>query len=296
MTAHTFDSVRQVFADAGCTLLDTAYANNKQPLRFVCSCGKEGVRVLSKFLKSPFCKSCGHKNAGDKNRRLSLDDARAVFSSFGCTLLAAEYVSNSVKMPYLCKCGSLHEMSLANMKKGKRCPACVGKTQWTFETVSEVYRSHGCELLEDGYASMNAYMRYRCACGGESVTTFGNFLKGVRCKSCGIKKLQGPNNYLYNASKTQADREAKRQYTAYSEWRRKVYERDDYTCQRCGAKGVSLNAHHLESYSHNRELRTELDNGVTLCKPCHHEFHTRYGFFTPTTKQQYFEFEGALNG
>lgn len=292
----TIDTVRQEFSAAGCTLLDSEYIGNKQKLRFQCACGGEGEKTLSHFRRGAFCKACGYKNTGSKNRRLTLDDARAAFSASGCTLLATEYISNAAKMPYLCKCGSLHEMSLANFKKGKQCPTCVGKNQWTFETVSEVYRSHGCELLEDSYASINANMNYRCSCGDESTTTFGNFLKGVRCKQCGIKKLQGPNNYLYKHDKTKEERERRREYTEYSEWRRRVYARDGHTCQCCGAKGVTLNAHHLESYASNRELRTEIDNGVTLCRPCHLQFHTRYGFLKPTTKQQYFEFLGEMNG
>lgn len=296
MTAWNFELVKQVFADNGCTLLETAYANNKQPLRFTCSCGQEGARVLSKFLKSPFCKTCGHKQAGDKNGRMTLDDAMAVFSARGCTLLAVEYTNNETKMPYLCKCGSLHEMSLANFKNGKQCPTCIGKTQWTFETVSEVYRSHGCELLENGYVSINVNMKYRCACGGESVTTFGNFLKGVRCKACGIKKLSGPNNRMYDHNMTPEQRADKRLYPEYREWRKTVLQRDDYTCRICGVRGSRMHAHHLDSYAQHPELRTDPDNGVTLCKPCHDQFHIAHGVCRPTTRDQFTAYLEAANG
>jgi len=53
------------------------------------------------------------------------------------------------------------------------------------------------------------------------------------------------------------------------QWVKDVFERDDYTCQDCGDKGVKLNAHHLKSFSLFPELRLELDNGQTLCVPCH---------------------------
>jgi len=53
------------------------------------------------------------------------------------------------------------------------------------------------------------------------------------------------------------------------EWRTSVFERDDYTCQRCRERGKELNAHHIKSFAEHIELRFEVDNGITYCKPCH---------------------------
>lgn len=59
----------------------------------------------------------------------------------------------------------------------------------------------------------------------------------------------------------------------YKEWRKAVFERDDYTCQLCGAHGVRLNAHHKKPFATYPELRTETDNGITLCESCHKKVH-----------------------
>ena len=64
-----------------------------------------------------------------------------------------------------------------------------------------------------------------------------------------------------------------RNYQDYFIWRTKVFERDDYTCQVCGQRGGELNAHHKKPYSKYPELRTELDNGITLCVKCHKAAH-----------------------
>ena len=55
----------------------------------------------------------------------------------------------------------------------------------------------------------------------------------------------------------------------YKEWRREVFERDNFTCQWCKQVGGKLQADHIKPFSLYPELRTILMNGQTLCKPCH---------------------------
>lgn len=296
MTAWTFELVQKVFSDGGCTLLNISYINNKQPLDFICKCGNKGTRTLSTFLKSPFCKVCGYTNTGTKNDRKSYEEVLNEFTKRDYELLSTEYKNNNQLLEYICDCGNTHKMSLANIKKNKKCPNCYNKHWWNIEKVKEIFSEYGCELLENSYTNSNIGMDYICSCGNKSNTSLGNFLKGVRCKICGIQKITGKNHYLYDHNKTQEEREHKREYTEYRQWRKNVFVRDNFTCQCCNKKGTELHAHHLESYSFNYELRTILENGVTLCRTCHDKFHKKYGFFTPTTKQQYIEFIGDLNG
>lgn len=69
--------------------------------------------------------------------------------------------------------------------------------------------------------------------------------------------------------RTSRDRESK----SYREWRERVYERDNWTCQECGQYGGKLNAHHIQSYAHYPELRLNINNGITLCISCHKKKH-----------------------
>lgn len=55
----------------------------------------------------------------------------------------------------------------------------------------------------------------------------------------------------------------------YRIWRTAVFVRDGWTCVWCGAKGVRLNADHIKRFSDFPELRFAIDNGRTLCEPCH---------------------------
>lgn len=64
--------------------------------------------------------------------------------------------------------------------------------------------------------------------------------------------------------------EAIRKSFEYRLWREAVFKRDNYTCIWCGDdKGGNLNADHIKPFAHYPELRFAIDNGRTLCFPCH---------------------------
>lgn len=80
---------------------------------------------------------------------------------------------------------------------------------------------------------------------------------------------------VYGNSKLPWERTDKdiRKSKAYSDWRKSIFERDDYTCAICGHRGGELNAHHIKPFAKYPEDRFDLDNGITLCKECHKQVH-----------------------
>lgn len=117
-----------------------------------------------------------------------------------------------------------------------------------------------------------------CDCGNITIADIHKVVSG-HTKSCGClpASFKGPNSPTYNHDITYEERLVGRFYPEYNAWRKAVFSRDDYTCQLCGTRGGSLAAHHLYNYAEYKDLRTSLDNGITLCKACHKNFHEKYG-------------------
>lgn len=68
-----------------------------------------------------------------------------------------------------------------------------------------------------------------------------------------------------------------RMSSQYKLWKKSVFERDDFTCQKTGKRGGDLVAHHINNFAEYPELRFAIDNGITLSDKAHREFHKKYG-------------------
>ncbi|MBE3094981.1 MAG: HNH endonuclease [Actinobacteria bacterium] len=80
-----------------------------------------------------------------------------------------------------------------------------------------------------------------------------------------------------------------RQLPESIKWKKEIYKRDDWTCQMCNKRGISLHTHHKISFSTiidkydiksiidaiNCKLLWDISNGTTLCKSCHKKCHSK---------------------
>jgi len=97
-------------------------------------------------------------------------------------------------------------------------------------------------------------------------------MKQARKKLTKIVRARRRSATLDNAPKPRTYRGAQRLYgtNIYKAWRRYVFARDDYQCQLCGAKKVKIEAHHILPKRKRPDLTLDKNNGITLCKECHH--------------------------
>jgi hypothetical protein len=121
------------------------------------------------------------------------------------------------------------------------------------------------------------------SCSRKGKPSWNKGTKGI-CKSNSgsFKKddirISGANNHSWKGGITPINK-AIRKSLKYKQWRKSVYDRDNYICVLCGGKGngKNLNADHIKPFSLFPKLRFEVSNGRTLCKDCHEKTDTFSG-------------------
>lgn len=92
--------------------------------------------------------------------------------------------------------------------------------------------------------------------------------KGKKCPYAKPPKMFGEDNYNWKGGITPINTKI-RNSLVYKMWRKNVFERDNYTCQICNQRGNKLHADHIKPFALYPKLRLSINNGRTLCVPCH---------------------------
>ncbi len=281
----TIEEVASRFKERGLTLLETEYVNNNTPMKCICP---EGHIVYPRVNGRGGCEQCGRART-ISSHRLTIDYVRKKFEEAGCILLSTEYKNARTPLKYRCNCGTVSTIRYDNFKQGKRCNSCRYKTiaekqRLDYEHVKQAFTKAGCTLLSTEYVNTHTPLEYICECGNRSTITFSNFHQGARCIPCGIKKRSGEKSPFYKKELTDEHRMVGRNFKELREWRAAVFKRDGYSCVKCHKNGY-LNAHHIMSYDTNETFREDMDNGVTLCRECHKDFHRKFGYGNNTIEQ-----------
>jgi hypothetical protein len=96
--------------------------------------------------------------------------------------------------------------------------------------------------------------------------------------------IRGSNHHSWKGGVTPAN-EASRKSLEMRLWKKACMERDNFTCQKTGQRGVKLVIHHINNFADFTQLRTAIDNGITLSRASHIEFHKIYGKKNNTREQ-----------
>lgn len=179
------------------------------------------------------------------------------------------------------KCSSQYTANARSLKLRKKpypivvgvCQECKGDIiakDSTFDKPNRKFCSNTCKARVRRNIVVTERMR-------ENGRRMGDYWKGR--KKSGEQRLKmssntrGKKHWNWKGGITAGIIKERNNYLL-KEWRRGVFERDDYTCQDCGDRNgrghnVSLEAHHILRWSKYPEFRYILDNGLTLCKGCH---------------------------
>jgi len=198
-----------------------------------------------------------------------------------------------------CECGNEKVITTSNLNYGKTKSCGCLKSEFIHDKHKNALIGKHFERLKVVSLHSNMdnkmYWNCECTCGHTTVVTTGALQAGS-VRSCGclqVDMVSGKNHWKWKGGITPENHKV-RTSQAYKVWRLDVFERDGFTCQKCGDNGGgTLNAHHILSFANHKEARLKVSNGITLCKQCHTKFHSTYTK-TNFTEDDYLEFIGEV--
>lgn len=102
----------------------------------------------------------------------------------------------------------------------------------------------------------------------------------VKCCNLALKGSKYCKDHLpERAKKTQREKEYRKKKNkiynnkAWKIIRLKIFTRDIYTCQICGAKAEEV--HHIVPLSEDESKAFNMDNLIAVCRGCHFHLHNR---------------------
>lgn len=217
-------------------------------------------------------------------------------------MILTEYVMYRGKMK------KVNELSpTSGYKVDVQCPECNGIRSVHYRSICSAGHTmcQSCSARLKMGKTLNAGEKYNkltilkpsnksgysvCACECGNVKDVQNYeITSGGTKSCGCLKVEHMRSIGYNPKGEEhwnwqggitEERNSVMSQNKYKDWRISVFERDDYTCQKCHSVGRSLHAHHVYNYADYPDLRLDVQNGITLCEECHREFHRINGLTT----------------
>lgn len=201
-----------------------------------------------------------------------------IFRNFICSFCKKEF-SNYRKKKYCSKeCRDktnliiIHKKYKERVKQKFTCQIC-NKEYVSYE--ERKFCSRRCQMVYD-----NKKITKRCSICFTEYETYKSHMQKYCSEICSRKaqslRQKGELSHLWKGGKT--DFNAKiRNHPLYGEWRKSVFERDDYTCQSCFKTSAEipngeLTAHHIIPFSEDIKFALKKSNGITLCWQCHKDF------------------------
>ena len=144
-----------------------------------------------------------------------------------------------------------------------------------------IWKTHKSEIIKKQNIGKNKTSKKKTHICENCNKSFQHYYKTRRfcSKKCSSEFMVRENSQSWKGGLS-SENQILRKRKITEDWRKEVFARDNYTCQKCGlhsgnGKAVILNAHHIKKWSEFPELRYDVDNGITLCYECHMEEHRK---------------------
>lgn len=174
------DNISKEFELEGYILLTKEYINQSQKLEYLCPNGHKRTTTWKNWKKGCRCLIC--KNHSTKP---TIETVRKDFESEGYTLLSDTYITNKVKLDYICPNGHKNSITWADWSSGGyRCPDCANNKKLDIERVIIDFNLENYTFISGTYANNTSILIIKCPKGHEFETSRVKWTTGNRCPIC----------------------------------------------------------------------------------------------------------------
>jgi hypothetical protein len=205
------------------------------------TCSRQCSFDLKKKLSTKQCENCGKEFYSNSHQKEKLFCSRECARAFS-RLETEERICPVCNNSFVYKIGGYHDQKTCSVSCGQK-----------LKTVTRCIKFN-CIICNKEYYRTKYW-----------VNKIPSRVSRFCSKECKDKGLTGKGHPNYNPNK-------KLEKDQLREWSREVKRRDKYVCQKCGSK-KNLHAHHIKEKSRFKDLRLDLENGITLCNVCHANEH-----------------------
>lgn len=169
-----------------------------------------------------------------------------------------------------CKnCSKILKVTPSILRQGVKCcsRSCGQSYLWKQDWYRTKQISSHKGIIPSNIQDLIAYTRSKEGREATSKRTKGRvgWNKGKK-----MPEIAGENHYSWIKDRTeQLEKHRLRGTLEWRNWRTAVFERDNYTCKECGQYGGYLEPNHIIPLRSNMERIFDINNGITLCRPCH---------------------------
>lgn len=276
--------------------LKTLSKQSNKLVKFKCdNCGKEGLRRYCSLTRAEH-QTCCHKCRGELNRKLHIKNIEK--------RLKINDLKEYMYKLYIEKQKSIKEINdIIFNKETDNCRITRDYLIYFNIPIRNASDAVKAQYIGEKGKVRKELARWNSIKNINSKKSRDKLIKFMQTKEYRDKQRMihlGDKNGMYNPNLTDEEREIMykdKRGDEYDYWRRKVYERDLFTCQVTGEKSKgNIVAHHLDGYNWCIEKRFDIDNGITLKEDIHRLFHKIYGY-GGNTREQFEEFrQRYLNG